>query len=232
MADETKEGTPETQDKSAQTFAGKFKTVKELEEAYKEAERKAQEESESRARMERMVELMKPEPRETRPSNSVTDYVPVYSDDDDLSDPETLKRTLRTVEERAYLRAVDTISKAYTEKERVEAARSKFYDQNPDLRGMDDLVTLHAQKLSQEFRGKNMDWEVAYKEVARRVREQISSWTKEKKTPLHVEGGADEERTRVVKEETGEPEYDQSKILSDHISEARERRMAQLRIKP
>lgn len=222
MANENQD--PGTQD--TPLIFGKYKSMEEAEKAFKEQERTLQSEREGRERAERWASLMKSEPE--KKTSAIDDYVPAsYEEDVELDDAQ--KRAFKAVEERAVKRTLQVVGDVLEKKEAQKEAWRKFLESNPDLRGAENFVQAEAMDLAGETKGRNIDPEEAFKEVARRVREKIAKLAKTDKKDFHVahSGDPDHEKPEPKKEDRL-PSQDE--ILSDHIADFRKRKAAQLRI--
>lgn len=207
---EPEKSAPENQDTptNEKLYGGKYKTPEELEQAYQEAERLKSQLAEENDRMSRYISLMdQPRPEGTNTGN---EYTPP---EDEI--PEPVKKYIQATldaRETSYIRAQET--------------ERKFYEDNPDLVGHEDLVLLHATKVRSEPAGRRLTVQDAAKETARRVRTQIETIRRADRTVPHVEGGSSGERT--TKRVAPEPEMTEEQRLKVYLQETRSHKNKQL----
>lgn len=227
MNGEKEKKAPDTtgQDKPKEKILGKFDSYDEMMQAYKDAEKKLTELSEKVERQERLLELLQDDTGGG--SSPVPAYEPAGENDDPSLDTylpegaEWLKNILDAQQkqlEKKFRNELLTLGSYIEQKMKAE---QKFYAENPDLRGHEDLVEFEAQRLLQELGGKQpKNPEKFAKLIAARVRERITRIKSEqngRSTPPYVEGSA----SKAPEGYSPEPENEVSEedYLKEYLNE-------------
>lgn len=220
---------PENQDQPKKFF-GKFDSVEQAEEGYKELERRLSEQSESVSRMERMLSMMDTPKAESNPKDA---YVPVssYIDEEIGSNlDDTTKRAIEVAVERGR---VQTLRDVASYQGKLEAANKQwkiFCDENKDLAHRETLVKAFADQLRSEIGSRKVDDKWFRDEVAKRIRSELGASSNSK--PLTVATGTSEERSpRIIRADEEEKMPSEQQIVDDYVNKFREAKSKKLGIK-
>lgn len=189
MADEIKA----TENQEPKLYAGKYKTVEEMESAYKQIEREASETREALDREQRLNTLLSTESRakteEPKPQTSDYDLSSVLGEEGSKA----IKGTMEHYRSQVLNEARNLVQEAVSTVRSQEKAEKVFYKTYSELEDFRDEVDNQARLLAKELgpdRARLVPQDKLFSEVAKRTKDHLAIIKKKMvKSPLYVEGG-------------------------------------------
>lgn len=210
-----------TENQEPKLYAGKYKSVEEMEAAFKQIEREASEAKEALDREQRLNSLLSTEPRTVPQAAPTTDY--------DLSSvlgedgSKVLKSALEGYRNQVLGEARNLVQETVSSVRAQERAEKIFYKTYAELEDFKDEVDRQAALLAKELgpdRARVVKQEQLFAEVAKRTKEHLSQ-TKRKlsKAPIHVEDGHVEEPRMQKKTQDQETSGDEAERTKRYFEE-------------